>query len=57
MSATNVSGRRRPARHSVDVKTLAEARREFARKRSPWLIAAVIVALAIARAFSPRGDG
>ena len=52
MSATNVSGRRRPARHSRDVKTLAEARREFARKRSPWLIAAVIVALAIARAFA-----
>jgi hypothetical protein len=38
MSATNVSGRRRPARHSRDVKTLAEARREFVRKRSRWLI-------------------
>jgi len=36
MSATNVSDRRRPARHSTDVKTIAEARREFARNEHYW---------------------
>jgi sterol desaturase/sphingolipid hydroxylase (fatty acid hydroxylase superfamily) len=44
--------RREPALHSRDVKTLAEARSEFARKRSPWLIAAVIVVLLVARGFA-----
>jgi hypothetical protein len=32
----------RAARWGKDVKTLAAARREFARKRSPWMIAAAI---------------
>ena len=40
------------ATHSRDVKTMAEARREFAGKRSPWLIAAVILILVVARAFA-----
>lgn len=52
MSAANASERRLPATHSRDVKTLAEARREFAGKRSPWLIAAVILILLVARAFA-----
>jgi hypothetical protein len=33
-----------------DVKTLAEARHEFARKRSPWIIGAGILALVVGRA-------
>lgn len=37
------------ARYGRDVKTLAEARRQFARKRSPWMIAAGILVLAVAR--------
>jgi hypothetical protein len=50
--AAESSGRREPARHSRDVKTLGEARREFVRKRSPWLIAGVIALLVVARAFA-----
>jgi hypothetical protein len=38
------------ARHGREVTTLAAARREFARKRSPWMIVSGIVALAAARA-------
>jgi Fatty acid hydroxylase superfamily len=38
------------ARYGRDVKTFAAARREFARKRSPWMIGAGIAALAVARA-------
>ena len=38
-----------PARWGRDVKTLAEARRQFARKRSPWMIAGAIVLLSSAR--------
>jgi hypothetical protein len=37
------------ARYGNEVKTLAQARREFARKRSPWIIAAGLVALVAAR--------
>jgi hypothetical protein len=33
------------ARYGAEVKTLAQARREFARKRSPWIIGTGIVAL------------
>lgn len=48
------------ARWTRDVKTLAAARREFARKRSPWMILGAFALLAIARvvvgAFSWR-DG
>jgi sterol desaturase/sphingolipid hydroxylase (fatty acid hydroxylase superfamily) len=40
------------ALHSRDIKTLREAGSEFMRKRSPWLIAAVILALLVARAVS-----
>ena len=52
MRAAESTSRREPARHSRDVKTLAQARSEFARKRSPWLIAGVLVALIVARAFA-----
>jgi len=52
MGASGSAATRAPARHSRDVTTLVEARRQFVRKRSPWLIAAVIVALAVARAFA-----
>ena len=38
------------ARFGRDVKTLRAAWREFRRKRSPWIIAAGIVALAVVRA-------
>ena len=41
MSAAAESIAAEPARQSRDVKTLAAARAEFARKRSPWLIAGV----------------
>ncbi len=37
------------ARYGREVKTLAAARREFARKRSPWMIATGILILAVAR--------
>jgi Fatty acid hydroxylase superfamily len=37
------------ARYGREVKTLAQARREFARKRSPWIIAAGVAALVVAR--------
>lgn len=37
------------ARWGREVKTLAEARRQFARKRSPWMISAAIVALVAVR--------
>jgi Fatty acid hydroxylase superfamily len=37
------------ARYGRDVTTLAAARREFARKRSPWMILAGIAVLAVAR--------
>jgi hypothetical protein len=40
------------ARHSRDVKTLGHAASEFARKRSPWIIAAVIALLVAARALA-----
>ena len=52
MSSASATAHRQPALHSADVKSLAEARREFAHKRSPWLIAGVILALVIARAFA-----
>jgi hypothetical protein len=39
------------ARWGRDVKTLAGARREFAHKRSPWMILGAIVALATLRAW------
>ena len=52
MNATETTGGRAPARHSSDVKTLRHAASEFARKRSPWIIAAVIVLL-VARVRSP----
>src|SRR3954468_3295087 len=34
------------ARYGREVKTLADARREFAHKRSPWIIGAGLLALA-----------
>jgi Fatty acid hydroxylase superfamily len=40
---------RRAARWGREVKTLAEARREFARKRSPWMIAGAVVVVAAVR--------
>ena len=40
---------RRGARWGRDVKTLSAARREFARKRSPWMIAGAIVVVGIVR--------
>ena len=40
---------RRDARWSREVKTLSDARREFAHKRSPWMIAGAIVVLGIIR--------
>jgi hypothetical protein len=40
---------RTAARWGKDVKTLADARREFARKRSPWMIAGAIAAVAAVR--------
>ena len=38
-----------PARWGREVKTLRHARREFARRRSPWMMSAAIVALVVAR--------
>jgi fatty acid hydroxylase family protein len=49
MTAATPTGAGTPAEHGADVKTLAEARAHFAGKRSPWLIAAGILALAIFR--------
>ena len=49
MNATETTASREPARHSSDVKTLRHAASEFAHKRSPWIIAAVIALLSIAR--------
>jgi hypothetical protein len=40
---------RRVARWGKDVKTLAEARRQFARRHSPWMILAATLALAAVR--------
>jgi hypothetical protein len=40
---------RPPARYGREVKTLAEARRQFARKRSPWMILAAIALLGVVR--------
>jgi hypothetical protein len=37
------------ARYGRDVKTLAEARRQFARKRSPWMIGGAIVVVVALR--------
>jgi hypothetical protein len=39
----------RPAHWGREVKTLAEARRQFARKHSPWMILGAIVGLGAAR--------
>jgi hypothetical protein len=44
-----VSEPRRAARWGREVKTLAEARREFAHKRSPWMLAGAIVVAAAVR--------
>jgi len=52
MNSTETSEARAPARHSSDVKTLRHAASEFARKRSPWIIAAVIALLTLARALA-----
>jgi hypothetical protein len=49
MTATAASQNRAGARYGREVTTLSGARREFARKRSPWMIAAGIVALAVVR--------
>jgi Fatty acid hydroxylase superfamily len=43
--ASVVSNDRPAARYGQEVKTLGRARREFARKHSPWVIGAGIVAL------------
>jgi hypothetical protein len=52
MTATNgthATEATRPAEYGGDVKTLADARRRFASKRSPWMIAAGILALVSVR--------
>jgi fatty acid hydroxylase family protein len=49
MTATIATESTQPAECGGDVKTLAEARRRFARKRSPWMIAAGILGLVAVR--------
>ncbi len=49
MSAAAQSTYDRPVEPGSNVKTLAQARRHFARKRSPWLIAAGILTLIVVR--------
>jgi hypothetical protein len=45
MGVATETAKRGPAHYGREVKTLAHARREFARKRSPWMIVAAIVAV------------
>jgi sterol desaturase/sphingolipid hydroxylase (fatty acid hydroxylase superfamily) len=49
MSTASVADAPRTARYGREVKTLAEARRQFARKRSPWMILTAIAAVATLR--------
>jgi len=50
MTAGSVNEAAPAVEHGGDVKTLAEARDRFARKRSPWLIATGILTLVVVRA-------